>query len=304
MSERNKSLLVSGMLVGCMLAAPVAIAADNEPPFPVGHSISRFVQKITGMNALSAFVASKAATIALERRLGGQVKAKIKSYSFTDLLAGKVKSLELTFKNATVRGVELGYLHVTAKQPVWFAYRKGKDQPTGVNTPVSLMLDGCMSQKDITTALKDPQVTSTLSTMKLDLPGLGNQQLEILEPDVQIENGKVKIRATVVTKGGKRETGVPVTVSATPYVVEDGAKICLKDMDIQSAEIENPAEFAQFVTELFNPLINFSRMDKGYRAFRLSDCKISDTQINFNGKLILAPRKTMSALAQKATITR
>lgn len=300
-----KRLFASGLVFGLLVAHPPAFAADdNEPPFPVGHAISRFVQKISGMNALSAFVASKAATIALERKLGGQVKAKIKSYSFTDLLAGKVKSLELTFKNAKVRGVELGYLHVTAKNPVWFSYRKRKDEPTGVNTPVSLSLDGYVSQKEITQALKDPQVTSTLSTMKLDLPGLGNQQLEILEPDVKIENGKVKIRATVVTKGGKRETGVPVTVSAVPYLVEDGAKLNLKDMDIQSSEIENPAEFAQFVTELFNPLINFSRMDNGRRAFRLNEFKISDSKINFDGKLILAPRKTNSALAQKATITR
>ncbi len=301
----RKSLLLSGLIVGALASQPALLAADSsEPPFPVGHSVSRFLQKISGMNALSAFVASKAATIALERRWGGQVKAKIKSYSLTYLLAGKVKSLELTFKNAKVRGVELGYLHVMAANPVWFSYRKKKDEPTGVNTPVSLSLDGYLSQKEITAALKDPQVTSTLSTMKLDLPGLGNQQLEILEPNVQIENDKVKIRATVVTKGGKRETGVPVTISATPYVVEDGAKLCLKDMDIQSSEIENPAEFSQFITELFNPLINFSRMDKGYRAFRLSDCKISGSKINFDGKLILAPRKTISALAQKATITR
>lgn len=300
-----KRLLASGLVLGLFFAQQPSFAAeDSEPPFPVGHAISRFVQKISGMNALSAFVASKAATIALERKLGGQVKAKIKSYSLTDLLAGKVKSLELTFKNAKVRGVELGYLHVTAKNPVWFSYRKRKDEPTGVNTPVSLSLDGCVSQKEITQALKDPQVTSTLSTMKLDLPGLGNQQLEIIEPDVKIENGKVKIRATVVTKGGKRETGVPVTVSAVPYLVEDGAKLNLKDMDIQSSEIENPTEFAQFVTELFNPLINFSRMDNGQRAFRLNDFKISDSKINFDGKLILAPRKTNSALAQKATITR
>jgi len=298
-----KSLLASGLLFALLVSAGPALAAD-DPPFPVGHSLSRFIQKISGMNALSAFVASKAATIALERRLGGQVKAKIKSYSFTDLLAGKVKSLELTFKDAKVRGVELGYLHVTAKNPLWFSYRKKKDQPKGVNTPVSLALDGCLSQKDITAALKDPQVTSTLSTMKLDLPGLGNQQLEILEPDVQIENGKVKIRATVVTKGAKRETGVPVTISAIPYVVEDGAKLCLKDMDIQSSEIENPSEFAQFVTELFNPLINFSRMDNGQCAFRLNGFKISDAKIIFDGKLILVPKRTTAALAQKATITR
>ncbi|MBX9876872.1 MAG: hypothetical protein K2Y22_00295 [Candidatus Obscuribacterales bacterium] len=302
MSER-KRLLASCLVLGLIFVAQPAFA-DEEPPFPVGHSVSRFIQKISGVNALSAFVASKAATRALEKRLGGQVKAKIKSYSFTDLLAGKVKSLELTFRNARVRGIELGYLHVTAKNPLWFSYRKRKDEPTGVNTPVSLSLDGCVSQKDITAALKDPQVTSSLSTMKLDLPGLGNQQLEILEPDVKIENGKVKIRATVVTKGGKKETGVPVTVSAVPYLVEDGAKLNLKDMDIQSSEIENPAEFAQFVTELFNPLINFSRMDNGQRAFRLNDFKISGAKINFDGKLILAPRKTTSALAQKATITR
>jgi hypothetical protein len=273
--------------------------AGPKPPFPVASKTSLFVQKVTGITGLTNFVASKACEIALGHILGGKIKAKVRVYSFTDLLAGKFKALDVTAKNASLSGVKVGFLHVATNQPLWVRYRKQHGLKPGVLSPVLVSLEGHVSEKDITHALQNPKIASSLSALKLDLPGLGSQQLQILEPKVQLEGGQVKIHAWMVTKGAQRETGVPVDISAVPYLESD-AKICVKDAKVESPAIENPQEFALFATELLNPLVNFGRMDRLDHAFRMQSLTVKEDQVDFAGRLILAP-KPNTQLVQKVS---
>lgn len=274
-------------LVACALNQPAF--AGQKPPFPIASKTSMLLQKATGITALTNFVASKACEIAIGQKLGGKIKAKVRVYSLTDLVAGKVKAIDLTAKDASVSGVKVGFLHIATNQPLWVRYRKQHGLRPGVLSPVLVSLEGHVSEKDVTQALQNPKIASSLSALKLDLPGLGSQQLQILDPKVQLEEGKVKIHAWMVTKGAHRETGVPVNISAVPYL-EGDAKICVKDTQVESPNIENPKEFALFVTELLNPLVNFGRMDRLDHAFRMQTLTVTEDQVDFAGRLILAPK--------------
>ncbi len=266
-------------------------------PFPIGSKVSRTLQQVTGINLLTGFVVSHIGQSVLHHKLGGKVKVKIQTYSLTDLLAGKVKSVQVSLKDAKLKGVSLGRILISSSNPLWIAL-PGKGRKAGVKSPVFVAVKAQLSQKDVTQALKSEEVTNQLRGLKLDLPGLGDQQLQVIKPKVEIIDDAVRIEALLITKGGKEETAVPIIISAKPKLLDD-ARIVLEDMKVTSPDIENPEEFAMFMQDLFNPLVNFARMDTYEHAFRLASFGVGGKEVNGEGKLLLVPRDLAKQLAQK-----
>src|SRR5206468_926538 len=128
-----------------------------------------------------------------------------------------------------------------------------------------------------------------LRFLKLDLPGLGQQHLQVLQPKVDLSGNRVILDSFLVTAGALRETGIPLHVEATPKL-EGERFVLLKDMQIQSKEIEDPEHFCAFTDELLNPLIDFSRMDRFTHAFRMSKLNVENERVNYAGNLLLAPK--------------
>ncbi|MBS2007255.1 MAG: hypothetical protein JST01_09455 [Cyanobacteria bacterium SZAS TMP-1] len=287
-------------------AAPVvppaaAIKLPTADPFPLSSKFSRRLQKYTGINWLSAAVASQAASFAVHRKFGGKVKVKIKTYSLTDLIAGKVKSVALEVRDPKLSGIGLGELTVKSANPIWYAYRKPKSgESRGLKTPVMLCVKANLSQKQIARALENPSVASKLHGLKLDLPGLGEQQLEVVKPKVEILDDLLKLEATLVTKGGTLESGVPVTIVARPRLVGD-SQIVLEGMKVDSPDIVEPEKFADFTSKLLNPVVDFARMDRRDHAFRLDKLTVSgkDGDVEGDGRLLLVPRPSVSTTASQ-----
>lgn len=269
---------------------PPVVGAKPDP-FPLSSKFSRRLQRYTGINWLTGVVASQAAGMVIQHKLGGHVKVKVKTYSFTDLLAGKVKSLSIDVKEPKLSGVGLGEVSLKSTNPIWYAYRKDKSGVRGLKCPVILMARANLSQKQIARALENPGVTSKLHGLKLDLPGLGEQQLEVMKPNVQIIDDQIKLQGTLVTKGGTVESGVPVTIVARPTLVGD-SQIVLDKMTVDSPDIVEPEKFADFTSKLFNPVVDFARMDRRDHAFRLDSLKVSgkNGEVEGDGRLLLVPK--------------
>lgn len=128
-----------------------------------------------------------------------------------------------------------------------------------------------------------------MSGLSSYLPGLGEQQLEVMQPSVQIVDDQIRLEATLVTKGASIETGVPIKISARPNLVGD-SKIMLEDLQVEGPDIIEPDKFAQFAQDLLNPLIDFARMDRRDHAFRLADLKVGGGGVTGDGKLLLVPK--------------
>jgi hypothetical protein len=104
---RHLTLLIATIV---MATAP-SFASDSkakqtEPPapYPIGSKFSRTVQKVTGINIITQYVASKAAEAAIKKKVGGKVKVKVKTYSLTSLISGKVKSVDVHVIDPSVAG--------------------------------------------------------------------------------------------------------------------------------------------------------------------------------------------------------
>jgi hypothetical protein len=292
--------------VGAPAPAAPALTLYGKDPFPLSSKFSRRLQRFTGINWLGAAVASQAASFVVQRKLGGKVKVRVKTYSLTDLMAGKLKSLSIEVKGPKLSGVSLGEVSIKSANPIWYAYRKAKNGDRGLKSPVLLTVKASLSQKQIALALENPAVSSKLHGLKLDLPGLGELQLEVVKPKVQIIDDLLKLEGTLVTKGGTMESGVPVTIVARPKLVGD-SQIVLDQMKVDSPDIVEPEKFADFTAKLLNPVVDFARMDRTDHAFRLDTLKVSgkDGDVKGDGRLLLVPKMkaAKSQLAQTGTLT-
>ncbi|MBU6451392.1 MAG: hypothetical protein KGS72_06420 [Cyanobacteria bacterium REEB67] len=280
-----------------LAAAPAINPLTSGDPFPLSSKFSRRLQRYSGVNWLGAALASQAAGFVVHHKIGGKVKVHLKTYSFTDLLAGKLKSVSIEVKDPKLSGIGLGAVSIKSAGPIWYAYRKPKaGESRGLKSAVMLSVRASLSQKQIARALENPSVASKLHGLKLDLPGLGEQQLEVLSPKVEILDDLLKLEGTLVTRGGTVESGVPVTISARPKLVGD-SQIVLEQLKVDSADIVDPAKFSDFTAKLLNPVVDFARMDRRDHAFRLDTLKVSGRQgdVEGNGRLLLVPRLQPSA---------
>lgn len=279
------SPLVPGQAMGQTPAAP----SKEQAPFPIGNKVSRTVQKATGVNWVSGVVAGKVASAVIRHKVGGKAKVKVKTYSLTDLMAGKIKSVDVHLEDSRIEGIELGKIDVSSKNPIWFSPFKGKNKRRGLNNPVNIAVRGDLSQDDVARALARQEITKAIRGFKLDLPGLADRELEVLEPKVDIENNLVKIEGTLVTSGARADTGVPISIEATPTLVEQN-EVVLDNLKVNSPYIVEPEKFSQFMSELINPIVRFSRYDRATHAFRLLSLDVGEEIIKGEGNLLLVPK--------------
>jgi hypothetical protein len=264
----------------------------EHPPFPVAGKFSRTVQTVTGLNWLSGLIASKVAAKVVGKKLGaGDVKVKVKPYSMTDLISGKVKSVKVQLKNCSVKSVPIGSLELASANPLW--YDPGwHHRKRGIRWPIMFNLKGTLDREQITAALNNPKVSGAIRGLKLDLPGLGAQQMQILHPVVDLADNKATINAVLVTQGAEEQTGLPVTISGRPSM--EGSKVFLRDMSVQSPDIPNPEEFSKFMDELFNPLFDMGRLDRQDHAVRVTSVQVKQGRVDGIGTLVLAPKPGMA----------
>ncbi len=293
--------LVTKLHVLVLLAyATPAFATPAEPeaappPFPIGSKFSRTVQKVTGITFLSDVIAGQAAKKVLRKKLGGKVKVKVKTFGLTDLVAGKIKSVSVSSDGGAYKNVPLGEVKMDSATPIWYQYKRKDGQKPGLKTAILLNVKGDLSTNDIITALGSERIAKSMRGLKLDLPGLGEQQLQVVRPKVEIGDNTLKIDALLVTQGAAENTGVPIVISGRPVL--EGDKIFLRKMKVNSPDIAEPEKFAAFAEELLNPIVDFSRMDRKDHAFRLKELAIKKDVVQGGGQLLIAPRSDV-AVAQ------
>ena len=125
--------------------------------------------------------------------------------------------------------------------------------------------------------------------LKLDLPGLDDQQLSVLQPRVSIVDGKILLKAVLNVEGADPADGIPITIIAKP-VLEGDSRIVMSELDVQGEGITDPEKFSEFAKQLLNPLVDLARLDRRDHAFRLTNITIDESGVAGDGKLLLAPR--------------
>ncbi len=294
----NVSLLSAAVSV---VLSPGCFAGDTVPSFPIGSKFSRTVQKVTGVTFLSDVIAGQAAKHVLRKQLGGKVKVKVKTFGLTDLLAGKVKSVSVASDGGSYKNIPLGEVEMASATPIWYQYKRKEGQTRGLQTPILLNVKGNLSSQDVVVALGSERIAKSMRGLKLDLPGLGDQQLQVVRPKVDIGDNVLTVDALLVTVGGAEETGVPIKIAGRPVL--EGDKIFLRGMKVDSPDIVEPEKFSAFAEELLNPIVDFSRLDRKDHAFRLKELAVKKDTVQGGGQLLIAP-KAKNSVSQSTTATK
>ncbi len=304
--KATKNILLASLALPCISATAPALAdeskSDPPPPFHVSGKTSRAIQKYTGLTWLAQESVDIGATLAAKLMLGGHPHVKVKAYSLTDCLSGKFKSIRVDLKECSYNKVPLADLKFQTSTPLQARLFKTKNGAPGVTTPVMVAVTGEVDESDVSRALQSPEVTAQLSFLRIDLPGLGDQHLQVLDPKVKLEDGKIKINTWLITANAPKETGISVDIAASP-ILDAERFIRLKDTKIDSADINDPTEFSKFTQELLNPLIDFGKFDRKTHAFRLSEFDLAKQKLHFTGKLLLAP-KPVAAVAAPSKLSK
>lgn len=266
-----------------------AQASEAPPTFKIAGSTSRSIQKYSGLTWLSEKSINLTGTLAAKLVLHGKPHLKVQAYSFTDSLHGKFKKVSVDLKDCSYKKVPLGDLHASTMMPVQFRLFKSKKGKPGVAAPVMVAVTGQVEESDVSRALESPTISSQLNFLRLQLPGLGDQHLQVLEPKVKLENGKVKINTWLITANAPKETGVKLDICASP-TLQSERFIMLKETKVDSADIIEPEKFSAFSEDLLNPLLDFGKFDRHTHAFRLNELNVEEKKVKFAGKLLLAPK--------------
>lgn len=272
-----------------VLCRQTAVAKGSPAPFKTARGLSRAIQTYTGINWLTGLTASTIATLVLKHEVDGGVRVRVRPYSFTDLLAGKLRGVDVRLVNASYNGAPIGDVRVSTQNPLWLRYFKRKGERPGVRIPLLIKVDGGISDDKLARALASEEVASKIRMIKINLPGIGSQQLQLLQPKVDFQDGQFRLNTLLVTKDAPPETGVNLTVCGKPLLAGN-SRIVLENMRVESPDIPNPEEFSQFSSQLLNPLVDFARMDRLDHAFRMSDLSIAGDRLQYSGTLLLAPR--------------
>lgn len=264
-------------------------AEEPAPTFKIASPTSRAIQKYTGLTWIAERGIGLSTSLAAKFALGGHPHIQVKAYSLTDCFSGKFKKISVDLKDCTYKKVPFGQIHASTIMPVQFRAFKTKKGAPGVVAPVMVAVRGEVNEADVSNALQSPKVASSLNFLRLELPGLGDQHLQVLEPKVKLENGKVKINTWLITANAPKDTGVKIDISAEPKLDTDRF-IVLKDTKVESADIVEPDKFSVFSEDLLNPLLDFGKFDRHTHAFRLNQLNVQEQKVNFEGKLLLAPK--------------
>ena len=267
-------------------------AESRRPSFPIGSKFSRTIQTVTGVNFATQIVTNVIAARVVEKKLGGHCKVKVRIYSFTDLLAGKLKTFSVQGNGCTFKDIPLGQIIVSSDAPVWYDWRKRNGKVGGLNGATNLKVVGELRQDDVCKALATEALARSLRGLKLDLPGLGEQQLQILQPKVALNDRRIQIDALLITKGASPDTGVNLTISAVPVL--EGSKIMLTETRVSCPDILDPENFAVFTQDLFNPIVDFGKYDRTDHAFRLAKFVVEGGKVFGSGNLLLVPRSHLA----------
>lgn len=261
--------------------------SSDALPFTVSGKVSRTIQTVTGLNLFASLIANQAAKSVLKKKMGGDVKVKIKLYSFTDLLSGKIKSVDCKLDGSNVQGVKIGSVTASTNQPIWLDLHDKRH--VRLKTPVLVAVNASLSEKDIAEALKSPKVANSLRGLNLDLPGLGAQQLQVVNPKVTLSGDVVRIETLLKTQGADDSTGVPLIITGKLKLKGDD-RIEIDELKIEGSDIIEPTQFATFIEDLLNPLIDLKRMDRKDHAFRLTKFDVGGGGVSSQGRLLIAPK--------------
>lgn len=257
-------------------------------PYPVSNSVTRGIQRFLGLNLL----ATKAVELGIQNQLKNTAKGdfdvKIKTYSAMDLLAGKLKGVEVKAKNINADDIYVSSAEV--KSLCDFIYIDYKKNPGVPLVPVLVGFKGAVTEKDLNKTLSSETYKNKLQGLKIKIYGNEATLVDFYNTKADIVNNKISLLSDIHLAGMPESMRVPVKITAGLKLIDN--KIRLTDIQMTAKSIATDFGVIGKLIELQKPvLFDLNSLEKNGMRVDLKDLIIKDNQINIQGTAWMAAAK-------------
>jgi LmeA-like phospholipid-binding len=238
-----------------VVAQPVA-----DPPFKVSNGFSRGLQSVTGINLVARKVAEGALARALKPQFQRKPKVRLKLYSAGDLAAGKLQGITVSGHHL-VLGVPFSQLTLASNSPIWLQL-KGKPH---LRIPVNAQFTGQITEPDLNRSLQQQP-----AQVKLKLPGLGEQTLLAVKPEVHFKPDTIQMKTLLTVPGASLDTALPIAFEGQLRPNAERNRLVWHNLKVESVALQSPQLVAQFVEEQFGKVLSFGSQQVSGHPLKVS----------------------------------
>lgn len=267
-----------------------AFGAETYPEVEISHPVSRAVQKYTGITLLSDWIGGIIARKALTNDLiDGRLNVRIRNFSATDLIGGRIKTLQLRGRDLVIGDI-LPVSHLTLKtdadSPIYVHH---DDEPVLIR-PVAMTLRMELDEADLNRFLAGDQARQKLTGIEVPLPPFRQpEKLDVLSSTVRFQDERITVASLVNIHGAPEENALPVEVSAR--IVPDGDEIQLDDVELAVEGIPRTHAVERFIEKNFDELLDLDRIRVQHHKlkFDFKTTEIADGKLVIEADVVVKP---------------
>ncbi len=242
-------------------------------------SYSRFFSNLTGNKFLAEKIAQAIIKKNIKKTAQGDFSVKIKSYSATDMKAGRFKSFELNGKDVNFEGIYLSEFNL--KTICDFNYiNLDKDWNMTVVNNLPMTFDLTITDADLNKTMSTEEYTRVLN----DINMLGSGLFTIESSELRIKNDKIYYILKYAIPFVRKPQEVVISAGLT---VKNG-DIRFADARILNKDFKLKAEKLSSVLNYINPLdFSVKILENKDARLNIKDVSIADNKITVDGTVIL-----------------
>ena len=242
-------------------------------------SYSRFFSNLTGNKLLAEKIAQEIKKKNIKKTAQGDFSVKIKSYSATDMKAGRFKSFELNGKDVNFEGIYLSEFNL--KTICDFNYiNLDKDWNMTVVNNLPMTFDLTITDADLNKTMSTEEYTRVLN----DINMLGSGLFTIESSELRIKNDKIYYILKYAIPFVRKPQEVVISAGLT---VKNG-DIRFADARILNKDFKLKAEKLSSVLNYINPLdFSVKILENKDARLNIKDVSIADNKITVDGTVIL-----------------
>ena len=279
-------LILSLMILGSVQAFAACDYSNYCAPksYDLCSKGSQITSKITGMTFLSEKIAQAVIGRELKKATKERFKVKMKTYSLSDLVQGRFKSLEISGKNLEIEGVYLSKLDIKTVCP--FNYVELNKNYVKFRENMVMEFKTEISDSDLRKTIQSTGYLDKLN--KTNLSALGITFFKLSGADVWIKNNKVYF--TIKVTSPMSSSPIPITVRSD-LKVEDG-QIVMTKLDLANIYTVIDLSKVTYLVNALNPLtFSMDVLNNKNSKMSIKTVNIIGDKIEIAGN-ILVPKNT------------
>jgi len=282
------SIIIGFIFVFSLFFQIKAFSSQNPAPntcssgaYPISNPISRGIQRVLGLNIITTKIVETIIKNEISKLITkGNVKVNINAYSAGDLIAGKIKSFDITGKNVAYNDVYLSSINV--KSLCDFTYFDYKKTPVMLNSPLFVNYNAEIKTAELEKIFASDSTKEALQGIKIGINNMDFGKVDFTEIKPSINNGKINIKANLVYKRSIFAFKFPINMQTSLKVSND--KIFLTNLKFTSDSISNDLIFIKNSIELNNiNIFDLKTIKKDETDIKIKKLKIVNDKIFIEG---------------------